>query len=282
MNRIKGIGLPFPQEYSSCSNLPPVNFRWTSTDECKYQVYIDDAIDQGLLAQAGPNKYGWLCESREISETINLKIKHNTGHYKKFFSGIFTCDESLLDDPFFIYCPPGSNLPWTKSQDMEIYQKTKFCSMICSPKARTEGHRFRLKVAEELKTRIDLFGGAHGSLRIGEGIGPAGDWWRSKLPALKDYRFSIVFENAIYDKYYTEKITDCFATGTIPIYWGTKKISEDFNPDGIIFWEDFKGLESLTADLYLSKMDAIKDNFDRVKRLESADDILYKKMVDRK
>mgnify|MGYP003347484227 CR=1 FL=1 len=125
------------------------------------------------------------------------------------------------------------------------------------------------------------FGGAHGSPRIGEGSGPTGDWWRSKLPALKDYRFSIVFENAVYDKYYTEKITDCFATGTIPIYWGTKKITEDFNQDGIIFWEDFNGLDSLTPALYDSKILAITDNLNRVKSLTGADDFLYVNIIKR-
>jgi hypothetical protein len=151
--------------------------------------------------------------------------------------------------------------------------------MICSPKARTDGHKFRLDVAKSLMNSIDLFGGAHDSPRIGEGFGPKQDWWRSKLPALKDYMFSVVFENAVYDKYYTEKITDCFATGTIPVYWGTRKVTEDFNEDGIIFFDDIKGdIEILSEDLYKSKINAIIDNLERVKSLESADDIIYKKI----
>lgn len=153
--------------------------------------------------------------------------------------------------------------------------------MIASPKDRTPGHRYRLEVAGQLQHQLDLFGGAHGSQRIGEGVGPSRDWWRSKLLALQDYRFSVVFENAIYEKYYTEKITDCFATGTIPIYWGTKSVAEDFNQHGIIFWEDFQGIESLTDEFYLSKYDAINDNLERVKKLESADDIIYKEILRR-
>jgi isopentenyl phosphate kinase len=45
-------------------------------------------------------------------------------------------------------------------------------------------------------------------------------------------------ENSIYPKYYTEKITDCFATGTIPIYYGDRSIGEDFDMNGIIFMDD--------------------------------------------
>ena len=153
--------------------------------------------------------------------------------------------------------------------------------MIASPKDRTPGHLYRLEVAGQLQYQLDLFGGAHGSPRIGEGVGPSRDWWRSKLLALQEYRFSVVFENAIYEKYYTEKITDCFATGTIPVYWGTKSVIEDFNRDGIIFWEDFQGIESLTEDLYNSKIEAIRDNLERVKNLESADDIICKEILKR-
>jgi len=32
----------------------------------------------------------------------------------------------------------------------------------------------------------------------------------------------------------------------------------------------------LTIDLYQSKMDAVRDNFERVQRLENADDTLYR------
>ena len=60
-----------------------------------------------------------------------------------------------------------------------------------------------------------------------------------------------------------------------------KKVSEDFNPNGIIFWEDFKGVDSLTPDLYESMMPYIIENLERVKSLESADDILYKTIKSR-
>ena len=36
--------------------------------------------------------------------------------------------------------------------------------------------------------------------------------------------------------YFNEKIIDCFFSGTIPIYWGTKNISKYFDENGIIFF----------------------------------------------
>jgi hypothetical protein len=275
MDLIKGVGLPFPAEYSSCSNISPTSFSWTSMDS-KFVVYIDDKIIDGLQTPFNENKWGWLCESREISINIFSTIRNNYQRFKNKFKGIFTCDSELLGlDSFFIYCPPGSNLPWIKKEEMQVYPKSKLCSMISSSKSRTYGHTKRLEVAKQLIDKVSIFGGAHGSPRIGEGTGPNGDWWRSKLPALKDYMFSFTFENAVYDKYYTEKITDCFATGTIPVYYGTRRVIEDFNKDGIIFYEDLSSIDDLNESLYYSKMEAIVDNLKRVKELKSADEQIY-------
>ena len=52
---------------------------------------------------------------------------------------------------------------------------------------------------------------------------------------------------------FCEKITDCFATGTIPIFWGTKNIGNYFDKEGIIFLENIEEKE-LSADLYFSKI----------------------------
>jgi hypothetical protein len=87
--------------------------------------------------------------------------------------------------------------------------------------------------------------------------------------------FSIIIENGNYDSYYTEKITDCFATGTVPVYWGTPDIGNYFNNDGIIVLDDKFDIKSLTPELYASKLDTVKDNFERVQKLESSDDQIF-------
>ena len=81
-------------------------------------------------------------------------------------------------------------------------------------------------------------------------------------------------ENDNYPNIFCEKITDCFATGTIPIFWGTPNIGDFFNKDGIIMLEDFT-LEDLSIDLYYSKLDAIKDNLERVIEWPISEDCMY-------
>ena len=78
----------------------------------------------------------------------------------------------------------------------------------------------------------------------------------NKEIGLKDYRFSFCVENDTYDTYFTEKILDCFATGTIPVYLGAPDIGNHFNMDGIIILsEEFDvsefGLETPTVALPL-------------------------------
>jgi hypothetical protein len=276
MNKLKTNWAPFPHEYSSCSKFKPKDFQWSKT-EGKYNVWIDNHI----MNHKGPkeNNFGWFCESSEILPDLKNYLKNN--NLRNYFQNIFTCDEEIIswDPSFFMFNPPGSNAPWTDSKDFKISEKTKICSMICSSKDMTTGHKLRLEVANNLRGKIDLFGGSHGSQRIGGGIGPNGDWWRSKDEALSPYMFSIVFENAKYPKYYTEKITDCFATGVIPIYWGTDLISEDFNPDGIIKWRNDFDPSSLSKELYDSKIEAVKENLEIVKSLKFSDDTLYNSII---
>ena len=99
-----------------------------------------------------------------------------------------------------------------------------------------------------------------------------------KEDVLKYYYFSITIENESYSNYYTEKLMDCFATGTVPVYCGTKKILDFFDSDGIIFLEPNKEqetLETLSQSLYISKLISIEKNLKIVKSLQLADDSLF-------
>ena len=143
--------------------------------------------------------------------------------------------------------------------------------MFASSKKVTIGHEIRHQIAEALKGKIDIFGGAANTKRVGDNGCP----WPDKSSQINDYRFQIVIENDKYETYFTEKLTDCFVTGTIPVYWGAPDIGNYFNVDGMIIINNEVDLNLLTEDYYYSKMEAIKDNFERVKSMQGSDDILY-------
>ena len=81
-------------------------------------------------------------------------------------------------------------------------------------------------------------------------------------------------ENATYQTAFSEKLTDCFATGTIPIWWGPD-VSHVFDGDGIIKLTDNFKVSDLTPELYYSKMEAIKNNYEITMRLPIAEDFIY-------
>ena len=275
MNKLKTNWAPFPHEYSSCSKFKPEDFEWSRTEGIA-NVVIDNQILNFNPINRERN-FGWFCESSEILPSLKSYLKSNISLLRRKFVKIYTSDYEIISwaPDFFIFNPPGSNLPWTPKENFKTHEKSRVCSMICSSKDMTTGHKKRLYVAEKYRDNFDLFGGALGSPRIGGGSGPNGDWWRSKEEALAPYMFSIVFENVKIDKYYTEKITDCFSLGVIPIYWGTDKIEEDFNIKGIIRWEENFDFSTLTKELYESKMEYIKENLEKVKLLKSSDDLLF-------
>ena len=268
------IYAPFPQNGSSNSNMKPDTFEWTSEDS-NIQVLIDWGmlLSPQIPKRTDQHRYGWVCESSAIvAGVIDGLIDHKdqifqNGKIKK----IYTCDDRLLSlgDDRFEFCFACSNLPWIKEH--QLYEKTKLVSMVASAKHDTAGHKKRHEFAKNFKDQMDLFGGAAGSNREGDNGTP----WPDKLPLLQDYMFNVVVENDSYPTYFTEKITDCFATGTVPVYWGCPTIGEYFNEDGIILVDDDFDISVLTKELYESKIDAIKDNFERVNLLIGSDDYLY-------
>lgn len=103
-----------------------------------------------------------------------------------------------------------------------VPDKTRLCSVVCSTKAVTRGHRQRLAFVERLKQelgdRIDIFG---------RGFQEVAD----KDEALASYRFHIALENSSHPDYWTEKIADPFLRGCFPIYAGCPNLG-DYFPSG--------------------------------------------------
>lgn len=277
MNKITAIGAPFPVQFSSNSDLKPKLFEWT-TDNTPVKVFIDQGIVYGMnyQKQIGEKKIAWICESRSIFYQFFIQKKSFEQNIDKIcdaYDAVFFADrEFCAKYPRVKFSFAGSNLPWCKNQ--QIFPKTKLTSMFASSKRATIGHEKRHHYAEKFKDKIDLFGGAAGSRRLGENQSP----WPDKSEALNDYMFHITIENDSYPTYFTEKLTDCFATGTIPIYWGAPDVHNYFNKDGIIILDENFDLNMLTPELYQSKMEAIKDNFNRVQHLLGSDDVLFTKI----
>ena len=230
---------------------------WVQDGSGDGTFYIDGAIGMALHDEVKGPKYAWILESIAILPQVTDWIKMNSNIVLDTFDTIFTHNHDLIKiDPTKFKWVPAQGT-WIK--ELKVYDKTKMISMIASNKLMCEGHRKRLEWVERLRDQVDFFG--HGFNEIS-----------TKEEGLCDYMFSISIENAEYETYFTEKLLDCFATGTIPVYLGAPNIGNYFNKDGIInLSEQF----DVSDEIYYNKMDAIKDNLERVKKMEVLEDFIW-------
>ena len=229
---------------------------WVKDGSGEATFYIDSTLGQAEIDETPGPKYGWLLESKYITPQIVDHVKMFPEKYLETFDAIFTHNQDLLAiDSKFKWCPAQGF--WI--QDPKIYDKTKMISMISSNKTMCEGHRLRLEWVERLWGQVDMYGRGFKEIV-------------NKEEGLCDYMFSVAIENGQYETYFTEKLLDCFATGTIPVYLGAPDIGDYFNKDGIIdLTEEFE----VSDEIYCSKMDAIKENLEKAKEMEILEDYIY-------
>ncbi len=225
------------------------------------------------------NSYGLIFESRGI----DLQTYNSVEQLISKFNKVFTHNSEFLKKYPNCKWIPGGGI-WVGGRkdtphaegEIAIQEKSKLCSMVSSNKQMCQGHMTRLVIMSVLKDnpKVDKFFGI-GSHQDNKG-------WIPIFRSLKDYMYSIVVENFVDELYITERILNCFATGTIPIYLGASNIGEIFNIDGIIHLNSLRSVEelnnlidNLTPEYYYNRMDAIKDNFERCLKYKSIEDYIY-------
>jgi hypothetical protein len=209
------------------------------------------------------NHIAWVLEPRGTNPYQYPFIKENHQEFKY----VLTYDKELLEvDEKFIFYPHGGC--WIRPGEEKVYEKTKLISMISSTKSNhAPGYPLRSEIRNKFQDKFDSFGRGHNEISF-------------KIEALKDYMFSITIENSKFDYYFSEKIIDCFMTGTIPIYWGCPSIGDFFDINGIITFETLEDLseiiKNLTPEIYNSKLESVQKNFDTAKNYVLSEDWIYK------
>lgn len=265
-----------PSTFSYTYNLTDGEFDITLIQDMDIINFIEGKIkiNRGKIV-ADIHEPPHLLEQKKVYDVVK-KNAH-------LFDLILTFDNDLLNLPNAQFRNGGYEVVLNKNvheqsyptlQDdslQQIYKKNKLVSFITSNKTMTEGHRFRVGCAQRIiqeQLPVDLYGKG-----IKDIIG--------KIEGLKNYKFSITIENGQHDNYFTEKILDCFLTGTIPIYKGCKNIGEFFDAVGIIIFETENELidiiSNLNDDTYDTRIDTVKHNFEIAKKYAYNNDMLFEK-----
>jgi hypothetical protein len=226
------------------------------SDWCKAEYFADFNwqvsihVDSFNFADRTPYKVFLQMEPPEI-RNIEQKIIDNSG----FYDLILTWNHVILG-----YCGNAVLFPfggcWTREADTS--KKEFAASFLTSSKVMCPGHGLRLDIFNRLANRV-------GAIPVTKHKSPP--MLADKRSMLVPFQFSVAMENTRRQNFFTEKLIDCFATKTIPIYWGCPNVDEFFNPEGIIKFnnaDDLEaGLAALTPETYASRRAAIEDNYNR-------------------
>lgn len=225
-------------------------------------MYVDHAIQNTPLKST--KNYAWILESKTIIPSVYGWCEQNINFLRQNYIRTFTHDVELASksDIFTLVQCTGKSF----IESGKIHKKTKLVSMVASSKILCSEHKLRQQVISKFKNNLDLYGRGFNEIE-------------DKSSGLKDYAFSIAMENATYSNMFTEKITDCFMCGTIPIYYGISNIGDFFNVDGIILLQDDFKISDLSFDLYYSKIKAVDENFKIASEMMSAEDYIYSRYL---
>jgi hypothetical protein len=125
-----------------------------------------------------------------------------------------------------------------------LSSKRKFCNFIYSNNLPSKRYEIFKKLSKYKK--IDSGG---------RFINNMGKLVNNKVNFLRDYKFTIAFENESYSGYTTEKIFQPMLANSLPIYWGNPEIHEDFNTKSFINCNDYKNLDDAVEQIILADKD---------------------------
>lgn len=220
----------------------------THPENCEILFCSDSAIGAGI---DHPCKIALLIEPPGIHGYVYVHIHEHKNEFKLILTHIQEIIDSI---PHAVYCPFGGG--WIQPDDWKIYPKEKNCSIVVSGKRSAPGHILRHEVLESTMEGFDRFGF----------MNPIPNNYQAMIP----YRYNICIENTRQDYYFTEKLIDCFSTGTVPLFWGSPGIDTIFNTEGMICFETKEQLAeilpTLTPELYQGMMPAIQENLELSKQ----------------
>ena len=257
MKKVFLIGSTFdPWSWENYKSNTDKWIRVNNAEDAEILLFVDnDYISNDITKK----RILFLAESIGIQPKLYNLIKNNK-NYTNNFDLIGTCHRNYCNNVNIIETPScvGSSI-----HHYFNLNKNKLCSMIFSNKKFAIGHKLRKKISEKkFIFDIDKYGAMFNN------------FVKDKSVSLKDYYFSFSIENCSESGYYTEKINDCFATCTIPIYWGDPDISKIYNTDGILFL-DRLNQDNVSKSFYDKNIKAIEENYNIVNEIVKTNNMHY-------
>jgi hypothetical protein len=256
----------FCHAFSSSNWFKPTYFEWDFKNVNGEILFFTDKNLKETDSYNGIKKYAWLVESPFVTHDSYEYVYNNWQKFDK----IFTHSKKILNLPNSYLLPIGGCHIDEKDISYK-HEKKHLVSMMYSFKRFAPGHDIRFQIAEKLSQDVHVMGSGSTGAHV------------PKINSCKDFAFSIVVENCKEDFYFTEKIIDCFLTGTIPIYWGCPSIDKFFNKNGFLTFETLDELaeilknKNFLSDFFTKNKPLIIENFNIAMKYKIAEDFLWTK-----
>jgi len=128
-------------------------------------------------------------------------------------------------------------------REPDLRNRKKFCIAFIG-----KAYPFRMHAISAISKigKVDVFGGIARETRFTRA--------EEKFEISQDYKFVFAFENDLYPGYVTEKVPEAWATGAVPLYWGSDPANL-LNQEAFINLANFKTLED-----FVERVREVDDN----------------------
>jgi len=163
---------------------------------------------------------------------------------------------------------------WIETDNLKLpdFSQKAGISLIASMKNDLEGHKLRHKLISLDKSYTHQFLTP---------LGRAYEQFENMVSALAPFRYSVIIENSIEPHYFSEKILNCLACKTIPIYWGHDSVKQYFDTSNWLFFNDLEdGYEKIkfaSSGEHIVSHAKIHENYLQAKSYKN----LYKRMSEK-
>lgn len=223
----------FRQTPALCGKWENVKFTTDPIQDCDFLVVLNRPSKRIKINCPKGNK--WLFIQEPPVDTYQWLNKSY-----KYFDRVYTFGEDKL-------VPQQRSLqtalPWHVNKTYDeltaltvnrISNKQNRISWVTSNSLTKPGHALRMSFKDFLISQnidFDL---------LGRGFTPIED----KFDGIYPYKYSLAIENHATNDYWTEKISDCFLSWTMPIYYGCKNIADYFPEKSMIIIDPRKPEEA--------------------------------------
>jgi len=187
-------------------------------------------------------------------------------HYQKYSCVLYgeRSHDNIINVPLFIpniYC---GNLFDKFRTNITTMPNNNVCAIISNPLGNERN--YFLHQLDKI-TKVDYGGSYKNNVPLFV------DYYNSDsfIKRVAEYKFIVSMENSRGDTYITEKILHGLLAGTIPIYWGSQRVHDYFNPKRFIYLNDINNTREVIEQVI---------NIDEKKYLEIVNEPIFNKKVD--